>query len=125
MLVNKRNILSAIAQLVRGYNNNTLKHTSDHCPLCKLYCPCLGECSTNCPNNVFSFGEHDNTQCVSRICRIKNLNWNNRYNELSAFWQEVYDMLKGEKPKDVIELSEGVREKILAIAENYKTDDEK
>jgi len=118
MKVTKKIILSAISKLVIGYKENTLSHNCGACPLCLIYRK--HDCSKNCPNNVFDEREGENYQCVDRVWKYDNLNWSNNFNKLSEYWQDVFNMLEKETPKDVINLKPNVRVKILEIVKKYE-----
>lgn len=116
----KTDILTAVTELIEGYKKNTLKHTTQSCPLCHIYCPSNNYCSTTCLNSVFApITKH--FSCIDRTKNYYFLDWCKINNRLAEYWTDIFQMLEAEKADDIILLTDEIKAKILEIANKYQS----
>lgn len=126
VLLNKKNIVRGLVIMIRKYRDNTILHSYSCCKLCQMYYDGkreLGNYCGNCLNTILS----DESSwwcypCVNRAFKYPKLGFsdsdNNQY--IADFWSEVLELVKISKSKDILELSDEFRLKVLDIAEKYK-----
>ena len=124
--LNKRKILEAVQELIIGYENNSLYHSIASCPLCKIYYNDrkeynIGVTCENCLNFTFYDSLSEIYPCIMRNNDFKLLDFDGENDEnLARFWQEIYDLLSLTSYMKVLKPDQGLKTKILEIAEKYK-----
>ena len=134
VLLNKKNIVRGLVIMIRKYRDNTIEHRYTDCKLCQLYLRDM-HCG-NCLNTILSDESESEFDypCAYRGSKYPKLDYGKdrifdgripEYNllnnsNIADFWSEVLEVVKVSKSKDILELSDEFRLKVLAIAEKYK-----